>query len=83
MACFWPTGGAIALTGQSDHHSPIKYCGNVSRNRCDQNPQRLLHEHDLKFLRITDFEMIDHGRPVIEWKGDCRRTTTESKKMGQ
>lgn len=69
---FLADGGAIALTGQSDCHSEIKYCGKASRNDCDQNPARLLHEHDLKFLRITDFDMLDSKDATRIWKGDCR-----------
>ncbi len=77
---FLADGGAIALTGESDYHSAVKYCGNAPPNRCDKNPGRLLHEHDLAFLRITDFEMLDSKAPVRTWQGDCRlRYKTDDK----
>jgi len=69
---FLADGGAIALTGQSDVFSPIQYCGGNGRIPCDENPDRLLHEHDLIFLRITDFDMLPSHSPVHIWQGDCR-----------
>ena len=68
---FLSDGGNIALTGASDLHSDIKYCDHDRFTWCDDDPDRLLHEHDLKFLRITDFEMLDHGGPERTWTGDC------------
>jgi serine/threonine-protein kinase len=68
---FVSDGGAIALTGQSDYHSAVKYCDHDQVEYCDEDPNRLLHEHDLKFLRISDFEMLDNGGPEHSWQGDC------------
>jgi hypothetical protein len=52
-------GGNIALTAQSDRHTTAKWAG-------------LLGPSDLTALRVTDFEVIDHGpsRPVTN---DCVR----------
>jgi serine/threonine-protein kinase len=41
-------GGEIALTAQSDRHTVHKWAG-------------LLDAHDLAALKVTDFEVIDHG----------------------
>lgn len=68
---FLADGGSIALTGMSDIHSEVKYCDRDLYEWCDEDPDRLLHEHDLKFLRITDFEMLDNGGPERTWTGDC------------
>jgi serine/threonine-protein kinase len=68
---FLSDGGSIALTGGSDRHSAVKYCDHDRYEYCDEDPDRLLHEHDLKFLRITDFEMLDNGGPERTWQGDC------------
>ena len=68
---FLSDGGAIALTGESDFHSDIKYCDHDQFEWCDEDPDRLLHEHDLIFLRITDFEMLDNGGPERYWQGNC------------
>ncbi len=68
---FLADGGSIALTGMSDVDSPVKYCNHDLYEWCDEDPDRLLHEHDLKFLRITDFEMLDNGGPEREWAGNC------------
>ena len=68
---FLSDGGTIALTGQSDLHSDTKYCDHDRFNYCDEDPDRLLHEHDLKFLKITDFEMLDNGGPLYDSDADC------------
>jgi serine/threonine-protein kinase len=44
-------GGNIALTAQSDRHTTAKWDG-------------LLDSHDLAALRVTDFDVIDHGPPI-------------------
>jgi hypothetical protein len=44
-------GGNIALTAQSDRHSTAKW-------------DDLLDAHDLAALRVTDFDVIDHGPPI-------------------
>ncbi len=68
---FLADGGAIALTGMSDFHSNTKYCDHDLYEWCDEDPNRLLHEHDLKFIRVSDFEMLDNGGPERTWTGDC------------
>ena len=52
-------GGNIALTAQSDRHTTAKWSG-------------LLGPADLQALRVTDFEVIDHG-PSIPVTNDCVR----------
>jgi hypothetical protein len=52
-------GGNIALTAQSDRHTAAKWAG-------------LLDSHDLAVLKVTDFEVIDHGAS-IGLTGDCAR----------
>ena len=52
-------GGNIALTAQSDRHTTAKWSG-------------LLGPSDLQALRVTDFEVIDHGTP-ISVTNDCNR----------
>jgi serine/threonine-protein kinase len=52
-------GGQIALTAQSDRHTVHKWAG-------------LLGSHDLDALKVTDFEVIDHGS-MIPLTYDCNR----------
>ena len=52
-------GGNIALTAQSDRHTTAKWTG-------------LLGPSDLTALRVTDFEVIDHGT-AISVTNDCSR----------
>jgi serine/threonine-protein kinase len=52
-------GGNIALTAQSDRHTTAKWAG-------------LLGSGDLAALKVTDFEVIDHGSPIA-LTGDCAR----------
>ena len=52
-------GGNIALTAQSDRHTAAKWAG-------------LLGPSDLAALKVTDFEVIDHGAS-IGLTGDCAR----------
>jgi serine/threonine-protein kinase len=52
-------GGNIALTAQSDRHTTAKWSG-------------LLGSGDLAALKVTDFEVIDHGAPIA-LTGDCAR----------
>lgn len=52
-------GGNIALTAQSDRHTTAKWAG-------------LLGSTDLAALKVTDFEVIDHGSP-IGLTNDCVR----------
>ena len=52
-------GGNIALTAQSDRHTTAKWAG-------------LLGPSDLAALKVTDFEVIDHGSPFT-LTGDCVR----------
>ncbi|HET7503384.1 MAG TPA: hypothetical protein VFK02_20325 [Kofleriaceae bacterium] len=52
-------GGNIALTAQSDRHTAAKWSG-------------LLGSTDLAALKVTDFEVIDHGAPIA-LTGDCVR----------
>ena len=52
-------GGNIALTAQDDRYSTAKWAG-------------LLDPHDLAALKVTDFDVIDHG-PEIPLTGDCNR----------
>jgi hypothetical protein len=52
-------GGNIALTAQSDRHTTAKWDG-------------LLGPHDLEALKVTDFEVIDHGAPIT-LTFDCDR----------
>jgi serine/threonine-protein kinase len=52
-------GGNIALTAQSDRHTTAKWSG-------------LLAPQDLAALKVTDFEVIDHGA-AITLTNDCVR----------
>jgi hypothetical protein len=52
-------GGQIALTAQSDRHTTAKWSG-------------LLGSGDLAALKVTDFDVIDHGTPIA-LTGDCNR----------
>jgi serine/threonine-protein kinase len=52
-------GGNIALTAQSDRHTTAKWSG-------------LLGPRDLAALKVTDFEVIDHGASIT-LTGDCNR----------
>lgn len=52
-------GGQIALTAQSDRHTTAKWSG-------------LLGATDLSALKVTDFEVIDHGA-AISLTGNCNR----------
>ena len=52
-------GGNIALTAQSDRHTTAKWAG-------------LLAPGDLAALKVSDFEVIDHG-PRIALTDDCVR----------
>jgi serine/threonine-protein kinase len=52
-------GGNIALTAQSDRHTTAKWSG-------------LLGPSDLAALKVTDFEVIDHGAPIT-LTGACTR----------
>ena len=52
-------GGNIALTAQSDRHTTAKWAG-------------LLGANDLAALKVSDFEVIDHGAPIT-LTGDCVR----------
>jgi len=52
-------GGNIALTAQSDRHTTAKWAG-------------LLDARDLQALKVTDFEVIDHGS-MITLTYDCNR----------
>jgi hypothetical protein len=52
-------GGNIALTAQSDRHTTAKWSG-------------LLGANDLSALKVSDFEVIDHGAPIA-LTGDCNR----------
>ncbi|TMQ19231.1 MAG: hypothetical protein E6J90_18540 [Deltaproteobacteria bacterium] len=53
-------GGNIALTAQSDRHTTAKWSG-------------LLGANDLAALKVTDFEVIDHGAPIA-LTSDCVRS---------
>lgn len=52
-------GGNIALTAQSDRHTTAKWAG-------------LLAPRDLAALKVSDFEVIDHGA-ALPLTGDCNR----------
>ncbi len=52
-------GGNIALTADSDRHTTAKWAG-------------MLGPSDLSALKVTDFEVIDHGSPIA-LTGDCAR----------
>lgn len=52
-------GGNIALTAQSDRHTTAKWAG-------------LLGPRDLAALKVSDFEVIDHGA-AVPLTGDCNR----------
>ena len=68
---FLSDGGSIALTGASDKYSDKKYCDHDTYEWCDEDPNRLLHEHDLKWIRASDFEVLDNGGPERYWEGNC------------
>ena len=53
-------GGSVALTARSDRFTASKWAG-------------LLGPHDLRAIRITDFEMVEAGARH-GWSGDCVRT---------
>ncbi len=52
-------GGEVALTAASDRFTTAKWAG-------------LLASRDLEFLRVEDFEVIDHG-PVVGYPYRCSR----------
>lgn len=52
-------GGNIALTAQSDRHTSAKWAGQLG-------------SHDLAALKVTDFEVIEHGAPIT-LTYDCMR----------
>ncbi|MBA3818038.1 MAG: hypothetical protein H0X17_04055 [Deltaproteobacteria bacterium] len=52
-------GGEVALTAASDRYTANQWSG-------------LLTDRDLEFLRVEDFEVIDHG-PVITYPYRCTR----------
>ena len=53
-------GGNVALTARSDRFTASKWAG-------------LLGPHDLRAIRIADFEMVEAGSR-LGWSGDCVRT---------
>lgn len=53
-------GGNVALTARSDRFTASKWAG-------------LLGPHDLRGIRVTDFELVASG-PRLSWNGDCVRT---------
>ena len=53
-------GGNVALTAQSDRHTTAKWSG-------------LLGSNDLAALKVTDFDVIDHGAPIA-LTSDCVRS---------
>jgi hypothetical protein len=56
---FLADGGTIALTAQSDRFTAAKWSG-------------LLGAYDLSSLKVTDFEVVDHGAD-ISYTGNCIR----------
>jgi serine/threonine-protein kinase len=52
-------GGEVALTAASDRHTAAKWAG-------------LLDDEDLEFLRVEDFEVVDHG-PMVSYPYRCTR----------
>jgi serine/threonine-protein kinase len=52
-------GGEVALTAASDRYTTAKWAG-------------LLTDEDLEFLRVEDFEVVDHG-PMITYPYRCAR----------
>lgn len=52
-------GGEVALTAASDRHTAAKWAG-------------LLDDEDLEFLRVEDFEVVDHG-PMLTYPYRCQR----------
>ena len=52
-------GGTIALTVRSDRFTQAKWAGRLG-------------PHDLRDLRVSDFEVVDGG-PRFAWTGDCER----------
>lgn len=57
---FLSDGGSIALTGQSDRFSPVKW-EDVG-----------VDSFSLTAIQVTDMEVVDMG-PPIEWSGECVR----------
>jgi len=53
-------GGNIALTAQNDMDTQVKYA--------DLD----FGSHDLQALKVTDFEVLDYGKP-IRLTFDCER----------
>lgn len=49
---FLADAGSIGLSGKSDAYSSVKYCDHDQYEFCDEDPNRLLHEHDLKFCAL-------------------------------
>jgi serine/threonine-protein kinase len=60
---FLADGGKKALTARSDRFTAAKW---------GAGPLRLLDEHDLRALAITDFEMVEGGAR-IPFTGECTR----------
>ena len=52
-------GGEVALTAASDRYTTAKWAG-------------LLGDRDLEFLKVEDFEVVDHG-PMISYPYRCTR----------
>ena len=52
-------GGEVALTAASDRYTTAKWAG-------------LLSSWDLEFLRVEDFEVVDHG-PMVSYPYRCAR----------
>lgn len=52
-------GGEVALTAANDRYSTTKWAG-------------LLGDRDLEFLKVEDFEVIDHG-PMVTYPYRCQR----------
>lgn len=61
-------GGTIALTAQSDRFTVNKWNG-------------LLGPHDLRALKVTDFEMVAAG-PRFSYTGDCARIFYDGFELG-
>ena len=68
---FMSDGGSIALTGATDQHTEAKYCDHDTYEWCDEDSDRLLHEHDIDFIHISDFEVLDNGGALYDYSGDC------------
>ena len=56
---FLADGGSITLTVESDRFRDAKWVG-------------ILGPHDLRALKVRDFELVGHG-PFMSYDGDCRR----------